>query len=357
MAHIQLGVLHGDGIGKEVVPAAVRVVDAAVSAADAGTIEWVELPFGRSAIESHGNPFPDETENALADLPGWVLGPHDNAAYPPEFRAETAPGGKIRKRYGLFANIRPAAALPGVRAMRDDIDVVIVRENTEGFYSDRNMFIGSGEFMPTRDVAMAVGVVTRQACERIAHVACQIAVTRRKRITIVHKSNVLPLTMGLFLETCREVAKQYPSLSVDDEHVDAMAAHLVRGGDFDVVVTENMFGDILSDLAGELSGSLGMAASLNASETQAMAQAAHGAAPSIAGKNRANPTAMFLSAAMLLEWLAQRQHNRHLQGAAVRIRRAVAGTLAGGVATADIGGLASTSEFTETVLARVIRRG
>ncbi|MCW4355611.1 isocitrate/isopropylmalate family dehydrogenase [Hoyosella sp. YIM 151337] len=355
MVDLPLGVLEGDGIGREIVPATVRVVDEAMRAVGAGAIAWQPLPFGAAAITTHGNPFPEVTDEALASLPGWLLGPHDNASYPAEFRAETAPGGRIRKRYGLYANIRPAAALPGVRAVRPDLDVVIVRENTEGFYADRNMVTGSGEFMPTPDVALAVAVVTRPACARIARTAFQLARQRRRRVTVVHKSNVLALTTGLFLETCRATARDFPDVAIDDEHVDAMAAHLVRGGDYDVIVTENMFGDILSDLAGELAGSLGMAASLNASENQAMAQAAHGAAPDIAGKNRANPTAMFLSAAMLLDWLGDREKARELRRAAQRIRRAVAATTTAGIATADLGGLASTSEFTENVLARVVR--
>ncbi|MFD6461898.1 isocitrate/isopropylmalate family dehydrogenase, partial [Streptomyces roseolus] len=201
----------------------------------------------------------------------------------------------------------PGELYPGVRATAPDIDLVIVRENSEGFYADRNMFAGSGEFRPTPDVAMAVGVVTRRACELIAHEAFRLASARRKKVTIVHKANVLPMTMGLFRDVCYEIAHAYPGVQAEDEHVDAMAAHLVRApGDYDVVVTENLFGDILSDLAGELSGSLGMSPSLNCSATRAMAQAVHGAAPTLAGHNRANPVALQLSAAMLLNWLGTR---------------------------------------------------
>jgi 3-isopropylmalate dehydrogenase len=237
------------------------------------------------------------------------------------------------------------------------MDLVIVRENTEGLYADRNMAVGSGEFMPTPDIALAVGVFTRAACERIARTAFALASRRRSHVTIVHKANVLTLTTGLFRDACRTVAAEFPHVVVDDEHVDAMAALLVRrGGDFDVVVTENMFGDILSDLAGELSGSLGTAPSINASETQVMAQAAHGAAPDIAGKNRANPTALFLSSAMMLDWLGDARGDRLLSAAARRISDAVRTTIASGIATADLGGLASTSEFSEVVYAHTLRR-
>ncbi len=273
------------------------------------------------------------------------------------FADNSHPAASSGKKFELFANIRPAAAFPGVKAMVPDMDLVIVRENTEGLYADRNMAVGSGEFMPTPDIALAVGVFTRAACERIARTAFALASRRRNHVTIVHKANVLTLTTGLFRDACRTVAAEYPHVVVDDEHVDAMAAHLVRrGGDFDVVVTENMFGDILSDLAGELSGSLGTAPSINASETQVMAQAAHGAAPDIAGKNRANPTALFLSSAMMVDWLGDARGDRLLSAAARRISDAVRTTIASGIATADLGGLASTSEFSEVVYAHTLRR-
>ncbi|MFD6677407.1 isocitrate/isopropylmalate dehydrogenase family protein [Rhodococcus zopfii] len=349
----RIGLLVGDGIGHEIVPATRHVVDAAVAASGGPAIDWVPLPLGADAIATHGTPIPESTLDALADLDAWILGPHDNASYPEPFRSELTPGGRIRKQFDLYANIRPAKTLPGVRAVVPHMDLIIVRENSEGLYADRNMALGTGEFMPTPDVALAVGVVTRAACERIAHIAFGLAARRRRRVTIVHKANVLTMTTGLFLDVCREVGAHYPGIAVDDEHVDAMAAHLVRrGGDYDVVVTENMFGDILSDLAGELAGSLGTAGSINASTDKAMAQAAHGAAPDIAGRNRANPTALFLSAAMLLDRIATTADRPYLRRAAQRIEHAVEATIASGVATADLGGQASTAEFTEIVIAR-----
>ncbi|MET8654933.1 isocitrate/isopropylmalate dehydrogenase family protein [Nocardia aurea] len=354
---LRLGLIEGDGIGPEVVRAARSAVDEALVAVGAPAIEWVPLLVGHEAIAEYGDPVPEQTLRALEDLDAWILGPHDNVSYPDEHRRGVAPGGAIRKHFGLYANIRPARAFTGVRALAPDIDLVIVRENSEGFYADRNMYAGSGEFRPTPDVAMAVGVVTRRACELIAHEAYRLAATRRKRVTIVHKANVLPMTMGLFRDVCFEVGHAYPGVEVLEEHVDATAAHLVRApGDFDVLVTENLFGDILSDLAGELSGSLGMAASLNCSATRAMAQAVHGAAPGLAGHNRANPVALQLSAAMLLHWLGARDGNALYGYAGDRIRHAVASAFEAGIATADLGGSASTSEFTEQVCARVHRR-
>ncbi|MCG7609047.1 MULTISPECIES: isocitrate/isopropylmalate dehydrogenase family protein [Mycobacterium] len=350
---LALGVLLGDGIGPEIVDASTRVAEKALAGV-AVEVRWRELPFGLEAIGDFGSPLPEPTLSELDELPGWILGPHDNAGYPEQFRGTLSPGGAIRKRYNLFANIRPARTLSAsVRALCPDLDVVIVRENTEGFYADRNMYDGAGEFMPTPDIALAVAVFTRTASERIAHQAFQLAAARRKSVTIAHKTNVLTKTTGLFLDVCLTVSESYPDVEVRGEHIDALAARLVsHPRDFDVIVAENMFGDILSDLAGQLSGSLGMAPSINASHTHAMAQAAHGSAPDIAGRDIANPVAMILSAAMLLRWLAGQEDGTPALGvAADNIEDAVRRVLDAGVGTADIGGSASTSAFTEHVLA------
>ncbi|MFT3899853.1 MAG: isocitrate/isopropylmalate family dehydrogenase [Gordonia sp. (in: high G+C Gram-positive bacteria)] len=342
---MRIGVINGDGIGPEIVPVA---LDVAVAAAERVglTLEPVPLAMGQTAIAEVGDPLPGATLAALDDLDCWILGPHDSAGYPPEFRGRLTPGAVIRKRYDLYANLRPARAYAGVPATTPDIDVLIVRENSEGLYADRNMAVGSGEFMPTPDVALAVGVITRAASERIARVAFERARRRRKRVTVVHKANVLTMTTGLFRDVCLEVARDYPEVTVDEQHVDAMAALLVRRpADFDVLVTENLFGDILSDLAAELAGSLGLAASINASDTKAMAQAAHGAAPDIAGQDRGNPVALIESTAMLLDWWSQRDADERGAEAAVLIRAAVAAALAGGAATADLGGTLGTAAF------------
>nr|MDT0659761.1 isocitrate/isopropylmalate family dehydrogenase [Micromonospora sp. DSM 115978] len=346
-----LGVLHGDGIGPEIVPAAVQAVDAACAAAGADPIAWVELPLGAAAIAEHGDAVPPHTLAALADLDGWLLGPHDSAAYPQPHRSKLNPSGTIRKHFDLFANIRPARAFEGGNAIVPGTDLVIVRENTQGFYADRNTHAGSGEFMPSPDVAIAMGIITRPAVERIAREAFDLARRRGKRLTIVHKANVLKLTTGMFRDVCREVATEFPDVSVDDFHIDAMTVHLVRRADrFDVIVTENMFGDILSDLAGEIAGSLGIAPSLNASATRAMAQAAHGSAPDIAGRDLANPIAMMLSSAMLLNWLAGKHDDPRTGEAAARLERGVEAAVHRGVRTADMGGTATTTEFTAAVV-------
>jgi 3-isopropylmalate dehydrogenase len=350
----RLGVLLGDGIGPEIVPASVRVVDAALAAAGAAPVEWQELPLGAAAIETHGSAIPDVTLQALAGLDGWLLGPHDSVAYPEPFRSQLNPSGTLRKHFDLYANTRPARAFEGGRAIAPETDLVIVRENTEGFYADRNTHAGSGEYMPTPDVAIAMGVFTRPRIERIARAAFELARRRRGRLTIVHKANVLQLTSGLFKRVCLEVGEEYPDVAVDDFHIDAMTVHLLRrAADFDVVVAENMFGDILSDLTGELAGSLGIAPSLNASDDRAMAQAAHGSAPDIAGKGLANPIAMVLSAGMLLDWLGARHGDPRLTDAAVRVEEGVRAAVRSGVSTRDLGGSASTGQFTDAVVARI----
>ena len=347
----RLGLLHGDGIGPEIVPASVAVVDAAFEAVGLPAAEWVELPFGAPAIETHGTAVPESTLETLAGLDAWLLGPHDSAAYPAEHRSKLNPSGTIRKHFDLYANLRPAKAYEGGNAIVPGTDLVIVRENTQGFYADRSTYLGTGEFMPSPDVAIAMGIITRPAVERIARAAFELASRRSKKLTIVHKANVLKLTTGMFRDICLEVAADFPDVTVDDFHIDAMTVHLVRRADrFDVIVTENMFGDILSDLAGEIAGSLGIAPSLNSSDTHAMAQAAHGSAPDIAGQDVANPVAMILSTGMLLDWLAARHEDPRLADAAARIERAVTTTVQGGTATRDLGGQASCSAFTAAVV-------
>ena len=351
---MELGLVLGDGIGPEIVPPTVRILEAAIAEADAETIRWVELATGRRALAESGTTLPEETRQALTGLPGWVMGPHDSSSYPEPWRSRLSPHGFLRQDLELFANIRPVRCMPGVRGVVDDMDLVFVRENTEGFYSDRAMHAGTGEFMPTPDIALSIGVFTRRRAEQIARTACELAALRRGRVTVVHKAHVLGRTMGLYLDVAREVAETYPDIELDEVHVDASTVHLVRNpGRFDVLITENMHGDILSDLAGELAGALGMAPSLNAGEHQAMAQAAHGSAPDIAGQGVANPVGMILSGAMLLQWLSGRGYGPALAAAAGLVRDAVERALADGHGTRDLGRDDTTASFTDAIVARI----
>lgn len=354
MATYKLGVLQGDGIGPEISKAAVEILQAAVAKAGDTGISCIELAMGWSGIERYGDPMPQETKNALTHLHGWIMGPHDSVAYPAGHLAGRNPSGELRHHFDLYANVRPAKNIAGIPAVVEGADLVIFRENTEGFYSDRNMYAGTGEWQITEDVVVSTGVFTRSAVERIAHEAFRMATRRRKKVTIVHKANVIKLGMGLFKRVCLEVAAGYPEVQVDDYHVDAMAAHLVRRAkDFDVIVTENMCGDILSDLAGELVGSLGLAPSINANDRMAMAQAAHGSAPDIAGQNTANPVGLILSTVMLLEWLGARHGDRKLTETARIIEQATVSTMENGVKTRDLKGEASTTAFTEAIVRRI----
>jgi len=354
MRTYRLGVLAGDGIGPEIMRATIEIVTTAAEQEPDIGIDWIELPMGWDGIHQHGAAMPEDTKLALATCDGWIMGPHDSAAYPLEHQEQRNPSGELRHSFDLFANIRPARTYPGVPAVIPAADLVIVRENTEGFYPDRNMHLGGGEFMPTPDMALSVGVFTRRAAERIAHTACRLALSRRGYVSIVHKANVIRLGTGLFRDVCQEVIATYPDIRVDDYHIDAMAAHLVRRpADFDVIVTINMFGDILSDLAVELTGSLGLAPSLNASEDRAMAQAAHGSAPDIAGQDIANPVGLLFSATMLLRWLSQRQADDTLATLADRIDASVLRTWDADVRTRDLGGTSGTVAFAQSVIAHL----
>jgi 3-isopropylmalate dehydrogenase len=354
MASYKIGVLYGDGIGPEITRATVEVLSAASKLAGTTQFEYVELPMGWDGIEQYNDPMPQFTKDALKETHGWIMGPHDSAAYPAEHKINRNPSGELRISFDLFANVRPAKTMEGIRSVVGEADLVIYRENTEGYYSDRNMFVGTGEWQVTPDIVISSGVFTRKAIERIAHAAFKMAGQRRKKVTIVHKANVIKLGSGLFLNVCREVGQQYPEVEIDDYHIDAMAAHLVRRAkDFDVIVTENMFGDILSDLAGELVGSLGLAPSINSNDQQAMAQAAHGSAPDIAGKGIANPTGIMLSTVMFLDWLSVQHKDSNVAEIARMIENGLLTAFSDGVKTRDLGGSASTTEFTQAIIERL----
>jgi 3-isopropylmalate dehydrogenase len=288
---------------------------------------------------------------AARKAPGIILGPVDHLQYPPREKGGINPSGEFRVKLDLFANIRPARSRMGVGLTGKPIDLVIFRECTEGFYADRNMFSGRGEFMPTEDVALAVRKVTARQCNRIARVAFAWAKKRRRKVTAVHKANVLHISDGLFLREVRKVAQEFPDVQLDEKIVDAMAALLVRDPtQFDCIVTGNMFGDILSDEASEISGSLGLAGSVMAGDDACCAQAQHGSAPDIAGEDKANPTSLILSAAMLLDWLAERHQRREFRDAAQAIEATLDRALGSAdTRTRDLGGRLGTKAFAKQI--------
>jgi 3-isopropylmalate dehydrogenase len=343
-------ILSGDGIGPEIAAATRRVLEAADAAFGLG-LAFEERDIGFAALKVDGTTLPEPVRERARAVAGVVLGPVSHLDYPPRAEGGLNPSGELRIALDLYANIRPARARPGLSFARTPMDLVIVRENTEGFYADRNMVAGSGEFMPTADVALALRKITAAGSRRIARSAFDLARARRRKVTAVHKANVMHLTDGLFLREVRRVAQDFPEVALEEQLVDSMAALLVRDPSrFDVVVTTNMFGDILSDEASEIAGGLGLAGSLNAGADHAIAQAQHGSAPDIAGQDRANPTSLILSAAMLLEWLGVRHGRPELGRAAAAIVVAVEAALADPQRrTADLGGPLGTRAFAEAV--------
>lgn len=347
-------ILPGDGIGPEITAASMLVLERA--AARFGL--KLDLRFGEiglAALARTGTTLPDEVLEQSRRSDGIVLGPIQHMDYPPREKGGINVSAAYRVGLDLYANIRPARTRSGLPQPHGAMDLVIMREATEGFYPDRNMVAGSGEFMPTEDVAISMRKITRKACDRIARRAFELATRRRRHVTAVHKANNFILTDGLFLRVVREVAGQFPGVTLGEVIVDAMAAHLVRRpGDFDVVLATNFHGDILSDLASELSGGLGLGGALNAGDDLAAAQAQHGSAPDIAGKGIANPSSLILSIAMLLDWLGARHGEARLRDAASAIEAAIDACLADpATRTADLGGRLGTDAFAQLVAERL----
>lgn len=349
-------ILPGDGIGPEIMAATMAVLKPLNDKFGLG-LDFVECKIGFAALEADGNTVPDVLMEEIKASDGVILGPVDTYAYPPKEDGGINPSAAVRVELDLYANIRPSRARDGVPCLTPNMDLVIARENTEGFYADRNMFQGIGEFMPTEDVALSVRKITRQGSRRIAEAAFKLAERRRKKVTVVTKANVIKVSEGLFLGEVRDVAKAYPDVELTEVLIDAMAALLVRTPDaFDVVVTTNMYGDILSDEAAELSGGLGLGASVNAGDDHGVAQAAHGAAPDIAGQGIGNPVALMNSASMLLDWLGARHGRNSLIEAANAFDAAVDTVLADSSNhTPDLGGKSKTAHVGEAVAAEITK--
>ena len=348
---VRIVAMEGDGIGPEITAATLAVLREADRAFGLG-LSFTASVIGFAALRAQGTTFPEAAEAAARSADGVILGPVSHNDYPPFAQGGLNPSGELRKRLDLYANIRPARSRGGFPPRcGSPVDLVVVRENTEGFYADRNMFQGSGEFMPTPDLALSVRKISRAGSTRIAETAFALAMQRRRKVTAVHKANVLRMSDGLFLDCARAVAARYPQVEYEERIIDAMAALLVRdAGAFDVIVTTNMFGDILSDLASEIAGSLGLAASLNAGADYAVAQAQHGSAPDIAGQDVANPASLIGSGAMLLAWLGERRSDDRFIKAAAAIEAALDRAIARPEwRTRDLGGPLGTQAFGERV--------
>jgi len=352
---VKVGILLGDDIGREVVPECVKVMKAA--AARSGlAIDWRPLPIGREGHELHGDTLPAVTEQALRTLDGWIMGPIGHASYPRNDPTWVMP--PIRKKFELFAAARPSRSYANVKSIHKDVDIVFVRELTEGMLYSETVVAGAAEFRPNDEITVGMRVITRKGANRVAREAFEIARTRaRKKVTAAHKEPVYRLACGMFAEECRRVAREFPDVAFEESMIDTISMKLVMAPQqYDVIVTTNQFGDILSDIGAGLVGGLGLAPGLCVGEHQAMAQATHGSAPDIAGRNIANPYAMIMSGQMLLAWLGRKHGEAKATTAAAHVARAVAAVIAEGrCLTPDLGGKAGTREMGDAVAEAVTR--
>ncbi|AEG15250.1 isocitrate dehydrogenase, NAD-dependent [Desulfofundulus kuznetsovii DSM 6115] len=332
MAH-KVTLIPGDGVGPEIAQAARRVIDAS------GTnIEWEVVEAGEALIPQYGTPLPgyvlDSIRRNRVALKGPITTPVGGG-----FRSVNV---TLRQELNLYANVRPARTLPGIVTRYQNVDLVVVRENTEDLYAGIEHRVGT-------DAAESIKIITRQASERIARFAFELARKQgRKKVTAVHKANIMKLTDGLFLECARKVAREYPDIVFEDMIVDAMCMKLVQAPEnYDVLVLPNLYGDIVSDLCAGLVGGLGVAPGANIGHEVAVFEPVHGSAPKHAGKNRINPLAMILSGIMMLQHLGEDE-------AANRIYEAVLAVLREGKAlTYDLGGSAGTSDMADAIISKM----
>lgn len=348
---LTIGILEGDDIGREVVPECVKVMREAASKVGLD-IAWKPMPIAREGHRVSGHTIPPGTLETLATFDGWILGPIGHREYPKNDPTWVNAHPVFRLHFGFYANYKPFKSYPNLPSIHKDIDMLFLRETTEGFKVDGNLFKGYGEFMPTEELAIGVCVTTRTKSRLIAEAAFEAASKRKKRkVSAVHKNTVYRMGDGLFAEECRKVAARYPDIEFEEVIVDTCALRLVmKPQQYDVIVTTNLYGDILTDEAAGLVGGLGLAPGVNASQTHAMAQATHGSAPDIAGKNIANPYALIMSGKMLLDWMGMKRNEPRAAQAANLIERAVERVIAEErYLTADLGGAAGTSEMGDAV--------
>jgi isocitrate dehydrogenase (NAD+) len=337
MAQHKITLLPGDGIGPEVSAAVVAILECA-----GVDIEWEKYFVGSEAISRSGDPLPQEVLDSILRNKVALKGPVTT----PIGTGFSSINVRLRKTLDLYANLRPVVSMPNIKTRYEDVDLVVVRENTEDLYSGVEHVVVPG-------VVESIKIITEKASTRIAKFAFEYARTHnRKRVTAVHKANIMKLSDGLFLECFRNVAKEYPNIQADDRIVDNLCMQLVvNPNQFDILLLENLYGDIVSDLTAGLVGGLGVVAGANIGEAGAVFEAVHGSAPDIAGQNRANPLALLQSAVLMLHHIGE-------MDAAKRIQNAITKVLAGDPEsrTPDIGGTGHTSDFTSAIC-EVLKRG
>ncbi len=323
----RVAVLPGDGIGPEIIEVVIPIIEV-VNSRFGISMDIVKGRAGFDCIKEYGSNLPEETIELLRKSDCVIKGPMTT---PEGVGSEMSAAVKIRKMFDLYANVRPAKSMPGVKGLRDDIDLVIVRENTEGLYSGIDFKIGDG-------AAASMMVITRKASERIGRFAFELAGKRKRHVTIVHKGNILKISNALLKDSIEKVGKRYRGFVVDDAHVDAMAQWLIKNPqDYDVIVTENLFGDILSDEAAMVVGGIGTGPSANIGDKYAMFEPIHGSAPKYKGQDKVNPVGMIMAAKMMYDWMGYPEAGKAIEDAVERSIRK-------GYKTYDIGGKKRCSE-------------
>ncbi|MEM4529034.1 MAG: isocitrate/isopropylmalate dehydrogenase family protein [Candidatus Methanomethylicaceae archaeon] len=333
MVKYKIAVIPGDGIGPEIIEATLYVLSNTNI-----DFEFIKVDAGLNAWKKYGNPLPKETVDIIKEANACLKGPTQTPPGPGTFRSPTV---ALRQILDLYANVRPFKSRKGVASLHNNVDMVIIRENTEGLYTGLEYVIGN--------TTMAIRIISRRASERIARFAFNFAKKEgRRKVTIVHKANVLKETCGLFRNVCIEIAKEYPDILCEEMLVDTAAMKMVMTPQiFDVIVTTNLFGDILSDEAAGIVGGLGLAPSANIGDKYAIFEAVHGSAPDIAGKGIANPTAIILSASMMLKYLGEIEIGK-------KIEEAIDAVIAEGKnITMDLGGNAKTMDFVKALIEKL----
>jgi len=338
MTEYKISMIRGDGIGPELTDATLKVLDAAQRRFGL-KIKMIEAEAGDTCFEKRGVALPEDSLQNIKVSHACLKGPVGETA------ADVIV--KLRLMFDLYANLRPIKAYPAVKAARSDIDMIFVRENTEDVYKGQEFTIGN-------DTTICLRVITRGNCERISRKGFETARRRngKKKVTAIHKANVMRVTDGLFASVCRETAKQYPDVAFNELYVDAASMRLIKEPqEFDVLVTCNMFGDILSDEAAQLVGGLGMAPGANIGDSFAIFEPIHGSAPNRVGKQTANPLSMILAAKMMLDWLGERHSDPKCLEAASAIEEAVVKTLRARNTVPDLGGKTTTIGMAEAIAA------
>jgi len=330
-------VLKGDGIGPEVTEATIKVLEATEKKSDF-KLNFIYGEAGAHCIPEHGTNIPQETIELFKQTNACLKGPMTT---PEEPGAPVSVAVTLRRMFNLYANVRPCKTFPSVESLKPNIDLVVVRENTEGMYSGMESVLAPG-------VGVALRIITREASLKVAEFAFRLAMQRRKHLTYIHKGNILRVTDGIFKDAVKEAQKNFPEVEVDDLHIDAATMQLIKKPEaYDVMVTTNLFGDIISDEAAQITGSLGLAAGANIGITYGMFEPVHGSAPKYTGMNRVNPIATILAGAMMLDYVGEKAGATKIENAVIAVLKECKAR------TADLGGAATTSQMADAIVTKI----